>query len=169
RKVDAKTQVITTLAGTGPAGYSGDGGAATRAELGGALGISLDSAGNLYIADYGNNRIRKVDISQSALTYPTATTVGTSDSTDNPQTAIVSNIGNASLTIPPPASGNNPNVSSSFAFASASTCPELLTSSSAQTLASGANCTIAIDFEPVQVGALTGSAVETDSSLNAAA
>src|SRR6185437_5384809 len=78
-------------------------------------------------------------------------------------------IGNASLTIPPPASGNNPNVSSSFAFASASTCPELLTSSSAQTLASGANCTIAIDFEPVQVGSLTGSAVETDSSLNAAA
>ena len=68
RKVDAGTGVITTLAGTGPAGYSGDGGAATHAELGGALGISLDGAGNLYIADYGNNRIRKVDISQSALT-----------------------------------------------------------------------------------------------------
>ena len=73
------------------------------------------------------------------------------------------------LTIPPPSSGNNPNVSSSFAFASASTCPELLTSSSAQTLSSGANCTIAIDFEPVQAGALTGSAVLTDTSLNAAA
>jgi hypothetical protein len=169
RKVDAGTGVITTLAGTGPAAYSGDGGAATSAKVNGPLGISLDSAGNLYIADFGNNRIRKVDISQSALTYPTPTTVGTSDSTDNPQTAIVSNIGNATLTIPPPSSGNNPNVSASFAFASASTCPELLTSSSAQTLASGANCTIAIDFDPVQAGALTGSAVLTDTSLNAAA
>ena len=95
RKIDAKTQVITTLAGTGPSAYSGDGGAATSAKLGGPLGISLDSAGNLYIADFGNNRIRKVDISQSVLSYPTPTTVGTSDSTDNPQTAIVSNIGNA--------------------------------------------------------------------------
>ena len=63
------------------------------------------------ISDLGNNRIRKLDLSQSALTYPTPTTVGTSDATDNPQTAIVSNIGNASLTVPPPSSGNNPNVS----------------------------------------------------------
>ena len=72
RKIDAKTQVISTLAGTGPSAYSGDGGAATRAKLGGALGISLDSAGDIIIADFGNNRIRKVDVSQSALTYPTA-------------------------------------------------------------------------------------------------
>ena len=168
RKVDAATGVITTLAGTGPSAYSGDGGAATGAKLAGPLGIALDSAGNLYIADYGNNRIRKVDVSQSVLTYPTPTIVGTSDSTDNPQTAVVSNIGNADLTIPPPASGNNPNVGSSFAFDSASTCPELLTSSGAQSLGSGANCTIAIGFEPVQGGALSGSAVETDNSLNIA-
>ncbi|HXP08168.1 MAG TPA: Ig-like domain repeat protein [Acidobacteriaceae bacterium] len=168
RKIDAKTQVITTLAGTGPAGFTGDGGAATRAELGGALGIALDSAGNLYIADYGNNRIRKVDITQSAMTYPTPTTVGTSDTTDNPQTAVISNIGNAGLTVPPPSSGFNPTVPASFAFDSSSTCPQLDTSSNPQTLASGANCTIEIDFEPVQAGALTGSALLTDTSLDAA-
>ncbi len=169
RKVDAATGVITTIAGTGQTVFSGDGGVATRANMGGPLGLSLDGQGNIYIADYGNNRIRKIDVSQSALTYPTATIVGTSDSTDNPQTAIVSNIGNATLTLPPPSSGNNPDIGSSFGFDAASTCPELLTSSSPQTLAGGANCTIAIDFEPVQAGALTGSAVLTDTSLNAAA
>ena len=58
---------------------------------------------------------------------------------------------------------------SSFGFDSASTCPELLTSSSPQTLAAGADCSIAIDFDPIQAGALTGSAVLTDTSLNAAA
>ena len=168
RKVDAGTGIVTTVAGNGTGGFSGDTGAATRAQMAQPYDVAIDSAGNLYITDLSNNRIRKVDISQSALTYPTPTTVGTADSTDNPQTAIVSNIGNAILTIPPPSTGNNPNVSSSFAFASASTCPELLTSSSPQTLASGANCTIAIDFDPVQAGALTGSAVETDNSLNIA-
>ena len=74
RKIDAGTGVITTLAGTGPSAYSGDGGAATLAKLGGPLGISLDSAGNLYIADFGNNRIRKVDISQSILSDTTVWT-----------------------------------------------------------------------------------------------
>jgi hypothetical protein len=168
RKVDAGTGVITTLAGTGTAAFSGDGGAANGAKLWNPLGVVLDGAGNLFISDLSNNRIRKVDISQSVLSYPTPTTVGTSDSTDNPQTAVVSNIGNAAMTLPPPASGNNPNVGSSFGFDSASTCPELLTSSDPQSLAAGANCTIAIDFDPIQAGTLTGSAVETDNSLNIA-
>ena len=168
RKVDAGTGIITTIAGNGTGGFSGDGGPATSAQMSNPYNVALDNAGNLVIGDLSNNRVRKVDVTQSQLTYPTPTTVGASDSTDNPQTAIVSNIGNADLTIPPPTSGNNPNVSSSFAFASASTCPELLTSSSPQTLAGGANCTIAIDFDPIQVGALTGSAILTDGSLNIA-
>jgi hypothetical protein len=169
RKVDAGTGVVTTFAGTGTQGYTGDGGAATSAQTSGPVGTTLDSVGNLYLSDFGNSRIRKVDISQSALTYPTATTVGTSDSTDNPQTAIVSNIGNASLTIPPPSSGNNPSVAANFTFDSSSTCSQLSSSSSAQTLTAGANCTIAIDFVPIQAGAITGSSVLTDTSLNAAA
>ena len=60
RKVDA-TGVITTVAGTGTAGFSGDGGAAASAQLSNPYRVALDSAGNLYITDYGNNRIRKVD------------------------------------------------------------------------------------------------------------
>jgi uncharacterized protein (TIGR03437 family) len=52
--------IITTVAGTGVDGFSGDGGPATTAQLNSPRGIALDGAGNLYIADSGNARIRKV-------------------------------------------------------------------------------------------------------------
>jgi uncharacterized protein (TIGR03437 family) len=52
--------VITTVAGTGTPGFSGDNGPATSAQLNGPEGVAVDSAGNLYIADFGNSRIRKV-------------------------------------------------------------------------------------------------------------
>ncbi|HEX7413965.1 MAG TPA: PKD domain-containing protein [Bacteroidia bacterium] len=51
---------ITTIAGNGTIGFSGDGGAATAAELDSLFGVALDAAGNLYIADYNNYRVRKV-------------------------------------------------------------------------------------------------------------
>jgi len=52
--------IITTVAGTGLAGFGGDNGPATGAQLNGPNGIVADSAGNLFIADTGNNRVRKV-------------------------------------------------------------------------------------------------------------
>ena len=52
--------IMTTLAGNGSPGYSGDGGRATQAQLNGPIGLALDAAGNLYIADTLNHRIRKV-------------------------------------------------------------------------------------------------------------
>jgi sugar lactone lactonase YvrE len=52
---------IITVAGNGAIGYSGDGGAATNAALSSPVGLALDAYGNLFIADDGNNRIRKVD------------------------------------------------------------------------------------------------------------
>jgi len=52
--------VITTVAGNGTQGFSGDGGPATSAQLGSPFGVAVDSAGNLYIADEGKNRVRKV-------------------------------------------------------------------------------------------------------------
>lgn len=60
RKVDAGG-TITTVAGTGWGAYSGDDGPATSAELSWPYGVAVDASGNLYIADFGNNRIRKVD------------------------------------------------------------------------------------------------------------
>ncbi len=54
-------QTITTVAGNGTAGYTGDGGNALLAQLNGPFGVAADAAGNLFIADRLNNRIRKVD------------------------------------------------------------------------------------------------------------
>jgi streptogramin lyase len=62
RKVDGKTGVITTFAGTGKAGYSGDGGPASQAELKQPHSIQFGPDGNLYICDIGNNVIRRVDM-----------------------------------------------------------------------------------------------------------
>ncbi len=52
--------IITTVAGSGVGGFSGDGGPATEASLNSAPGVAVDAAGNLYIADFGNNRVREV-------------------------------------------------------------------------------------------------------------
>lgn len=60
RKI-APNGVITTVAGGSAAGFSGDGGPATQALLNRPAGLALDSTGNLYIADSGNARVRKVD------------------------------------------------------------------------------------------------------------
>jgi sugar lactone lactonase YvrE len=60
RRVDG-TGTITTVAGTGIAGYSGDGGPATAAQFDGPRGLAGDGAGNLYVADDNNHRIRRID------------------------------------------------------------------------------------------------------------
>jgi hypothetical protein len=59
RKVGANG-IITTVAGNGTSGYSGDGGLATQAELAWPSGVAVDTSGNLFIADWGNNRMREV-------------------------------------------------------------------------------------------------------------
>ena len=60
RRIDT-AGVITTIAGNGAAGYAGDGGPATAASLGCVSGIAIDSAGNVYLSDTGNHRIRRID------------------------------------------------------------------------------------------------------------
>ncbi len=74
RMVSAATGIITTVAGNGVAGFLGDGGPAIDARLNNPLSVALDSAGNLYIADSGNYRIRKV-----TLASRTIATVGAGD------------------------------------------------------------------------------------------
>lgn len=74
RKVNA-SGIISTIAGTGVAGYSGDGGLATAAEMH-PTGVSADSAGNIYIADGFNNVIRKIDTAGIITTIAGTTTTG---------------------------------------------------------------------------------------------
>jgi sugar lactone lactonase YvrE len=67
RKVDAKTGVISTFAGTGAPGLSGDGGPAQRAQLRQPHSIVVDPRGRLLICDIGNHRIRQVDLSSGTI------------------------------------------------------------------------------------------------------
>jgi DNA-binding beta-propeller fold protein YncE len=60
RMIDLTTNVITTVAGTGENGYGGDGGQAGSAKLNRPFGVAFDPAGDLYISDTFNSRIRKV-------------------------------------------------------------------------------------------------------------
>jgi len=68
RVVNALTGIITTMAGTGTAGYSGDGGLATSAKLNGPSGLVVDGSGDLYISDYSNNRVRMVNLATGIIT-----------------------------------------------------------------------------------------------------
>ena len=67
RKIDGATGVISTLAGTGVAGFSGDGGAASQAQLRQPHSISLDRDGRLFICDVGNHRIRAVNLARGTI------------------------------------------------------------------------------------------------------
>jgi DNA-binding beta-propeller fold protein YncE len=67
RKIDLKTKTISTFAGNGSAGYSGDGGPATQAQLKQPHSIQFGPDGNLYICDIGNHVIRKVDMKTSQI------------------------------------------------------------------------------------------------------
>jgi sugar lactone lactonase YvrE len=76
RKVTAATGIITTVAGTGTGGFGGDGGASTAAQLYYPYSVAVDGVGNLYIADYYNQRIRKVTAATGIITTVAGTDVG---------------------------------------------------------------------------------------------
>ena len=67
---------ISTVAGTGTGGFSGDGGPATSAQLNSPIGVAVDSSGNLFISDDANSRIRKVDTSGNISTVAGTSTAG---------------------------------------------------------------------------------------------
>ncbi|MEZ6128110.1 MAG: hypothetical protein R3C59_05485 [Planctomycetaceae bacterium] len=67
RRVDAKTGVVTLIAGCGEQGFAGDGGPATEAKLSRPHSIALDNSGNLYICDIGNHRVRRVVLSTGEI------------------------------------------------------------------------------------------------------
>ena len=68
RRIDAATGIIRTVAGNGITGFDGDGGAATEAHFSWIQDVEVDAAGNLYISDFNNRRIRKVDAASGIVT-----------------------------------------------------------------------------------------------------
>lgn len=83
RRVDAKTRIISTVAGNGNEGFSGDGGPATKAQLKQPHSIQFDSRGDLYICDIGNHRVRTVDMKTGII----STFAGTGEKSSTPDRA----------------------------------------------------------------------------------
>jgi uncharacterized protein (TIGR03437 family) len=94
--------IITTVAGTGQTGFGGDGGPAVRAVLNGPRAVALDASGNLYIADSGNHRVRRVDgngviqtiAGNGATEFFPEDSAGTSSSLSDPRGVAVDAAGN---------------------------------------------------------------------------
>ena len=86
RKLDVRTGVISTLAGNGTPGFSGDGGPAVKAQLSDPHSLAFDRKGDLYIADVRNQRVRKVDLTTGVIT----TLVGTGKRERTPDGAALS-------------------------------------------------------------------------------
>ena len=100
----SQAQIITTIAGNGTAGYSGDGGQATAAELWAPVIIALDGLGNLYITDEGNSRIRKVtNVAAAGIEHFSNSneqvTVYPNPATNNLQVSLAGNTENIELKI----------------------------------------------------------------------
>jgi len=83
RYIDIKSGVISTAAGTGVRGYSGDGGPANQAQLAQPHSIALDKAGNVYICDIVNHRVRRIDAKTAVIT----TFAGTGQQDSTPEDA----------------------------------------------------------------------------------
>ena len=75
RKVDAVTGIITTIAGNGTPGFSGDGGLAIHAKLNQPTGLFVDKQNNIYVAEYGNGTVRRIDAVTGIITTVAGTGV----------------------------------------------------------------------------------------------
>ncbi len=138
RKINAVTGVATAVAGIVSPTYSGDGAPANAAGIYGPYALTLDSAGNLYIADIFHHRIREIFTAQAFLTYP-AIRVGR---TSPPQQEVIENDGNASLNWSSFAPDSNSAISASTSSCAVGT-----------PLAVNSTCSVGAQFFPQITGA----------------
>ena len=149
RRVDGATHIITTFAGNGTAGFSGDGGPALQAELAEPTGVVVTSQGFLYTGDLLNNRIRLVTLSAAVTLSSNTVAFGNQivNTTSAGQNVTITNSGDSPLNIG--------SVVAAGDFA-------LGTNSCGTTLAIGAQCAISVSFTPTSVGPITGTITIND-------
>ena len=155
RKVNITTGVISTIAGTATAGFSGDGGVATGAKLNAPAGILLDEVGNLYVADSQNAAIRKVDLADAPTLTFANTQVG---ATSAAQDVTVMNLGNAALAL------GGVTAPVGFSLGGSNTSCNL---AAGQSLGAGTSCVLGVEFTPTAAGSATGTIVLTDNAKSA--
>jgi len=133
--------LMTTIAGTGAASYSGDGGLATLATLYEPTGVVLDSSGDILVSDYNNGRVRMISAFPAVSTSVGGLAFGLTSvgSTSSPQQFLVSAYGPVTIS----------NISTSTNFSEADNCPASLTN--------GSTCTMYVYFVPTASGTLNGS------------
>ena len=137
-----------------------------------AYGVAVDGKGDIFIPDLYGNQVGEINKSlPPSLAFPTATNVGSTDTTDGAKTVTLQNVGNATLIFPVPPSGDNPSIGPDFSLYSngQGDCPLTTTSSSSPgTLAAGALCVYSVTFDPITAGnPLSESLALTDNNLNA--
>jgi hypothetical protein len=125
---------------------------------------AVDGNGNVFVSDHDGNSVVKLDyVDPPSLSFPT-TDVGS----QSRQLVTVSNVGNADLTFPIPAAGENPKLAGPFALGAATTCPRLRTTSSAAgKLATAKSCVLAVDFLPTAADTTSGALTVMDNNVNA--
>ena len=156
RELQAGAGIMSTIAGNGNPGFIGDNGSPLTAGLSGPASVAIDSMGNLFIADFSNNRIRQVDFNLQPFAFGT---IGVGKES-TPQTQMLFNIGNQSLNI------GSLSISPHFLQQSsgAEDCSPL-----GAPIAAGTSCSIALSFAPQTAAAINGNLAFTSSSLNAGA
>ena len=159
--------LISTLAGTsGVATYSGDGGGAASATLNAPASLSLGGADILYVVDTGNNAVRTLSFTTSP-TVPLAFPDTAINTTSNPLSTIVQNLGNTTLTFTgltfPTYFAQQPTT-----VTTGVNCATAASSGYVNTLASGADCYIATDFKPTVIATQSGNITVTDNTNNVA-
>ena len=122
-------------------------------------GVAVDANGNVYVANFNNQTVVEIGYSNApAVTFATATAIGTTDTTDGVQKVTVQNIGNAPLTFTGIAIGTNYKID-----AATTTC------STSSPIAANTSCMVGVDFAPTAAGSLVGTLVLTDNNLNVTA
>ncbi|HZY61389.1 MAG TPA: Ig-like domain repeat protein [Edaphobacter sp.] len=144
RKVNASTGKIDTLAGNGTALFGGDGFSAKLAGLYKPYSLYLDGAGNLFLSDRLDLRIREVSATVAAIQFPTMK----EGKTSAPIAQTIENDGNAAL--------NLTDLMAAPATQNAGLDPGTTTCSTTAPMPIGANCVLGVEFKPTTVSPITG-------------